>query len=879
MKRTAAIKSNNAGQYFFSLYISSVMNTHLPSILKRVKSIKTSAQVFVVLLAISYLQAFTVNAQTCTANAGGNAIVCGSGTTLVGTVSGSIGSGSPAWTFISGPVTPVITTPASLTTTVTGMTADGDYVFQLSRSCSSGTAISTVTITAHPRPASFTAGPDITTVCATTGTTPLAGVIPAGFTGTWRAANIYSIGRNGTLVSTNSSFSSTTVATPVFSLVNKADHTTDPAYYAILRITSVDGICSYEDTTIVRFIPNTALLYPLTRTSCLGTGAQAFIVASTGSSIFATSQPGVAGSTAAGTTVTLDVVSQPAGGSIAYNRIDDDGRIYFNGITVPGTYKFKIIASNSCGSDTTAELTYNFTGITPNNVSFQPSGHGAPEQLVLYSSAGSGGEMHCNSMAGTTTPETFYFSVNPIDSPTVTTTVTPNATLPPGGAPTVVVSGAGTYNRSATVTPPSGGWRVGTYAFAVNTSNGSCGITQPYFIHISDNARPAIAVPDVNVCYPGTGAISATIPLPAIYKGVVNSSYFQSLPAFYNFTLISKPSGSATPTYTTSNLRTITTASTTISNLDKAGDYQFSITFFNGNGVGPFLEAEYACSSAATVDTFTIHLENLINSNAGSDQNPGCIDSAALAGNSPGVGTGAWSIVSVPSGATPSFRNAATPLTYVSGLDYHGNYAFAWKITTPLGACVSTDTTVVTITCTLPVTLISFNAVKAVGGVSLQWVTAEEENNKGFELEHSADGRSWNNIAFVAGKADSRNGNAPLNYSYLHNNPYYGNNYYRLKLTDLDGTYTYSPTRQVTYDQAAPIAITPNPADGILSLHGVTGKCIIAISNTTGQVVLTKETTGNTDQNIAIDHLPSGVYFIMVKNEQGIISNQKIVKR
>ncbi len=68
------------------------------------------------------------------------------------------------------------------------MTVDGNYVFQLSRTCGVGTATSTVTITAHPRPASFTAGPDITNVCATVGATPLAGVIPAGFTGTWRGS-------------------------------------------------------------------------------------------------------------------------------------------------------------------------------------------------------------------------------------------------------------------------------------------------------------------------------------------------------------------------------------------------------------------------------------------------------------------------------------------------------------------------------------------------------------------------------------------------------------------------------------------------------------------------------------------------------------------
>src|SRR5690606_5955938 len=108
-------------------------------------------------------------AQDCTANAGGNAIVCGSATTLTGSVGGSTGPGTPLWSFVSGPVTPVIATPTALVTNVTGMTSDGNYVFQLSQPCATGTAISIVTITAHPRPAGFTAGPDVTSVCATTG--------------------------------------------------------------------------------------------------------------------------------------------------------------------------------------------------------------------------------------------------------------------------------------------------------------------------------------------------------------------------------------------------------------------------------------------------------------------------------------------------------------------------------------------------------------------------------------------------------------------------------------------------------------------------------------------------------------------------------------
>lgn len=851
------------------------MQQHLPKPGKRIKQGRGY-----ILLLMLLLYAPMASAQDCTANAGGNAVVCGSSTTLTGSVGGSVSAAAPSWSFVSGPLTPVISSPASLSTAVSGMTADGNYVFQLSQACATGTAISTVTITAHPRPASFTAGPDITSVCATTGSTSLSGVIPAGFTGSWRAVNIYNLARFGTVVATNSSFSSTSSATPVFSLTNKANHTIDPAYYTILRITSADGICSYEDTAIVRFIPNTKIVFPAVKTTCHAPGATAyFLDPSAGSPIFATSQPGVAGSPAAGTTVTLNVVSQPAGASLSYSRIDDNGRLYLNGITVTGTYKFTITTSNACGNDTTPELTYNFTGITPNPVNLQPSGHGAPEQLTLYSFTGSGGEIHCNSMAGSTTPENFYFSIHPSDSPSVVTTVTPIAIYPPGGAPTVVVTGAGTYNRTATVTPPPGGWQVGTYAFSLVTSDGSCGTSQRYYIHISDNSRPPISVPDLSVCYPGTGTISATIPLPAIYKGVVNSSYFQDIPAYYNFTLISRPAGSATPTYTTSNLRSITNTSTTIANINKEGDYVFSITPFNGGGVGPFLQAEYSCSGAAFTDTFTVHVETLINSNAGSDHNPGCSDSTALAGNATGAGSGLWTMLSAPPGATPTIVSPTNPLTRVRDLDVLGIYAFSWTITTPLGGCVSSDTVQVTTTCSLPVSLLSFTATKAEGLVSLQWVTASEQDNKGFVIEHSADGHNWNAVAFADSKAEKGSSKLPLQYSYLHAHPVYGRNFYRLKQTDLYGNYQYSQTRNILYDLSAPVSITPNPATDFILLKGLHGKNKITILNTTGQVLISQETDGVTELQVQTGQLPPGMYILSISNEQGTITHRKLVKQ
>lgn len=807
-------------------------------------------------------------AQSCTVNAGGNATVCGSSATLTGAATGTVSAASPTWIFVSGPTTPVIVSPNSLITNVTGMTSDGNYVFSLSQPCVTGTATSSVTITAHARPASFTAGPDVTNICATTGTTPLAGVIPAGFTGTWRFLNIYYFNRFGLTVTTNGQLSSTSVATPTFSLVNKAGHTIDPSYYTILKITSADGVCSYEDTAIVRFIPNPIINPPVTYDQCISaTNPQNYFFLDA-EPYFATAVTGAAGTPAAGTTVTLTTVSQPAGGTLSFGSLDND-IVFLNGASIVGTYVFKLTVTNACGTYTTPNITYINNGPAPKLVNFQPTGHTAPEQLTVYSFTGSGGEVHCG-IANTSTPETFYFSLDPTQSANNLTTVTPSTIYPPGGAPTVVsVSGAGTYNRSATVNPPAGGWRIGTYLFivAVSNSNGSCELDQYYYIHISDNSRPALSVADVSVCKTGNGAVTATIALPAIYKGVVNSSYFQDLPAYYNFSVVSKPAGSGTPTYTTTNLRTITTATTPISNLTRAGDYVFTMTFNNGGGVGPFLEQEYSCSGIGTYQTnFTIHVDSLINSNAGSDQTTACgSGSASLVGNSFGTGTGLWSVASAPAGATPVFASPTSPLTTVSHMNVIGTYNLVWTITTANNGCTSKDTVAVTVSCVVPVTLESFTGESHDCNAELSWRTSGEVNFSHFEVEAAADGASFQKIATIAPAQAHA-------YSYSYKQP--GKNaYYRLRLVGKDGTSSYSNIVAVkTKCDGDAVDIYPNPAKDNIVITGLHTGASVRILNAAG--LLTEEVKNVTGSSLTVKlkNYPAGVYYVHVfdNNESSV---------
>jgi hypothetical protein len=95
----------------------------------------------------------------------------------------------------------------------------------------------------------------------------------------------------------------------------------------------------------------------------------------------------------------------------------------------------------------------------------------------------------------------------------------------------------------------------------------------------------------------------------------------------------------------------------------------------------------------------------------------------------------------------------------------------------------------------LPVELTSFTASSSENAVNLNWVTATEVNNFGFEIERKIVGTSrdlseiWATISFIKGNGNS---NSPKEYSFTDKPSENGKYYYRLKQMDNDGKFEYS---------------------------------------------------------------------------------------
>ena len=97
----------------------------------------------------------------------------------------------------------------------------------------------------------------------------------------------------------------------------------------------------------------------------------------------------------------------------------------------------------------------------------------------------------------------------------------------------------------------------------------------------------------------------------------------------------------------------------------------------------------------------------------------------------------------------------------------------------------------------VPVELTSFTGTVLDNGVLLNWTTATELNNQGFEIERSTSNQGWSKIGYVPGFGTT---SEPRSYSFLNQNVQNGNYSYRLKQLDFDGSSNYSDEIEVVMD-------------------------------------------------------------------------------
>jgi Secretion system C-terminal sorting domain/CUB domain len=114
----------------------------------------------------------------------------------------------------------------------------------------------------------------------------------------------------------------------------------------------------------------------------------------------------------------------------------------------------------------------------------------------------------------------------------------------------------------------------------------------------------------------------------------------------------------------------------------------------------------------------------------------------------------------------------------------------------------------------LPLQLTGFSGNRQNGYNDIQWKTANEINTKTFELERSTDGANFTKIVSLQSAGSGNN-------MYVYNDPFVSASkvFYRLKIIDLSGAFTYSQIIWIDADLKSSIKIYPTPASNVVNIH------------------------------------------------------------
>lgn len=229
-----------------------------------------------------------------------------------------------------------------------------------------------------------------------------------------------------------------------------------------------------------------------------------------------------------------------------------------------------------------------------------------------------------------------------------------------------------------------------------------------------------------------------------------------------------------------------------------------------------------------------------------------------------GTSTGLYYTITLNGGSTTWTQEATTSVgnNIVVAIDYrssdntlvlatHGRGVFETQVSTPL-----------------PVELTSFSGRIDGNSVVLNWQTATETMNYGFEIERREGSGSWANIGFVRGAGYS---NSVKNYTFTDRNPDKTTLDYRIKQIDTDGRFSYSNTVKVDFNIPSSFVLKqnyPNPFNPSttisfsvpfkttvrLEVFDITGKLMITLLNE-------QKEAGNYSINYNAGYLASGTYF------------------
>jgi len=175
----------------------------------------------------------------------------------------------------------------------------------------------------------------------------------------------------------------------------------------------------------------------------------------------------------------------------------------------------------------------------------------------------------------------------------------------------------------------------------------------------------------------------------------------------------------------------------------------------------------------------------------------------------------------------------------------------------------------------LPVSLLSFDAIRKNAYAYLQWVTENEINATSYVVERSSNGINY----IIIGSVTANNSNGTSRYNFTDTHPFAGINYYRLRMVSSNSTFTYSPVRKVNFATVAnDIVVYPNPVTNSTFTITAPVNCNTAqLFDASGKLVQQFVLRGNTNV-LTLKGIAKGMYQLKTITENAVYTNKIMVQ-
>ena len=166
----------------------------------------------------------------------------------------------------------------------------------------------------------------------------------------------------------------------------------------------------------------------------------------------------------------------------------------------------------------------------------------------------------------------------------------------------------------------------------------------------------------------------------------------------------------------------------------------------------------------------------------------------------------------------------------------------------------------------LPLKITSFTGKLMPDHNLVGWTADFSENIKSMELERSADGVRFGSVNTISALELQKKG------SYADKQPLSGNNYYRLAVTNADGSTQYSRVILLNRKAGPAVSIYPNPAVNAINVeisNENPGRFSAILHNSMGQLIMEKEFRVNSDSHVEkllVSRQNRGVYHLSIFN-------------